>query len=82
MNDTTFQGNGKITYVPVVVNAKPPKQTNADRIRVMTDEELAAWFEELHDRNTCPEFGAWDCNPSCKKCWLEWLKQEAQCTSE
>lgn len=53
MNDTTFQGNGKVAYVPVVVNAKPPKQTNADRIRAMTDEEMAfyivnhpKWFDE------------------------------------
>lgn len=56
---------------------KSKTQTNADRIRSMTDEEMATWFEELHDRNTCPEFGAWDCNPSCKKCWLDWLKKEA-----
>ena len=27
MNDTTFQGKGKIAYVPVVVNTKPSKQT-------------------------------------------------------
>ena len=59
-------------------NWKSAKQTNADRIRAMSDEEMAAWFEELHDRNTCPEFGAWDCNPSCKKCWLDWLKQEVE----
>ena len=42
MNDTTFQWNGKVAYVPVVVNAKQAKpQTNADRIRAMSDEELA-----------------------------------------
>ena len=40
MNDTTLQGDGKVAYVPVVVNAKPPKPSNADRIRSMTDEEL------------------------------------------
>ena len=66
MNDTTFQGNGKITYVPVVVNAKPPKQTNADCIRAMTDEELLFflwWFA--------------DGSGKTKDQWLEWLKQEA-----
>ena len=62
MNDTTFQGNGKITYVPVVVNEKPPKQTNADRIRSMTDEELAdALF-----------YGQF----LTKQDTLDWLKQE------
>ena len=44
MNDTTFQGDGKVAYVPVVVNTKLTKQTNADRIRQMTDEELAEWY--------------------------------------
>ena len=33
MNDTTFQGDGKLVFVPVVVNANPPKQTNADRMK-------------------------------------------------
>ena len=67
MNDTTFQGNGKITYVPVVVNAKPPKQTNADRIRAMTDEELLFflwWFADGIGKT--------------KDQWRDWLKQEAK----
>ena len=50
--------------------------TNADRIRVMTDEELAAWLSDMHDAVTCPNGGAIDCNPSCKRCWLDWLKEE------
>ena len=79
MNDTTFQGNGKITYVPVVVNAKPPKQTNADKIRAMTDEELAQLFADdncgycrIHD--FCFAKG---CQINCEDVWLDWLKQEA-----
>ena len=51
-------------------------QTNADRIRAMTDEELAVWLSDMHDSVTCPNNGAIDCNPSCKRCWLNWLKQE------
>ena len=49
MNDTTFQGDGKIAFVPVVVNAKQHKQTNADKIRSMTDEELAdfLWHRDI-----------------------------------
>lgn len=38
--------------------------TNADRVRAMTDEELAAWLE---DRTMLPINGL----------WLNWLKQEA-----
>ena len=40
-----------------------PKQTNADRIRNMTDEELADWLIMNGDG-------------SDYKTWLEWLKQE------
>ena len=50
--------------------------TNADRIRAMTDDELAEWLSDMHDAVTCPNGGAIDCNPSCKRCWLNWLKQE------
>ena len=51
-------------------------KTNADRIRAMTDEELAEW----RSRGQCPTghyHGDYDCmNRSCKDCWLEWLKGE------
>lgn len=48
-------------------NGKPKPHTNADRIRNMTDEELARWIHQtrhnpLEDRNY--------------REWLEWLKQE------
>lgn len=54
----------------------PRKKTNADCIRAMSDEELAKWLSDMHDSVTCPNNGSVDCNPSCKKCWLDWLKQE------
>ena len=41
---------------------KTMKQTNADRIRSMTDEELAAWIEEITEDMTTN--------------WLNWLQQE------
>ena len=54
------------------------KQSNADRIRAMTDEELAALFEEYGNHNdVCPNFGAHACEESCRQCWLDYLKQEA-----
>lgn len=58
--------------------------TNADRIRHMTDEELAEFYQNLYacppGENVCECcFGRPD-SPSkelCDKCWLNWLKQEA-----
>lgn len=43
----------------------PVSITNADRIRAMTDEELADWFDERCD--CAPPYG-----------WLDWLKQEVE----
>lgn len=52
---------------------KPKPITNADRIRAMTDEELANAL--AHKADVC-----WNCTSdgldTCKSCWLEWLKQE------
>ena len=54
-------------YPPYLDYPKPRKPiTNADRIRSMTDEELAEWASAI----TLSEFGD-------KKDWLDWLKQEA-----
>lgn len=61
---------------------KNDKQTNADRIRSMTDEELAEFIP-------CPHLVNWiagkydTCiHPSgkdgCKKCMLNWLQSEAE----
>ena len=78
-NDTTFQGDGKIAFVPVVVNAKQHPQTNADRIRAMTDEQLAGWFDRLTNGcDLCPirhdcELGV-ESFGRCDDKWLTWLK--------
>ena len=58
--------------------------TNADRIRSMTDEELARVLAiGCHETRECPTI----CDPiypydevveSCEKCWLEWLKDEGE----
>ena len=48
----------------------PPK-SNADRIRKMTDEELAVFFcESICDHATCGSY-------SCETCALQWLRKEA-----
>ena len=58
-----------------------PKPTNADRIRAMSDEELAKVFDRA---SSCPpgevEARGGDCyrpRYECRDCWLEWLKREA-----
>lgn len=81
MNDTTFQGNGSVKYVPVVVNAKLTKSiTNADRIRAMTDEELDKFLGEVQwdVANYCggvtqkQEYPV----PEQRGAWLDWLREE------
>lgn len=63
---------------------KGKRTTNADRIRSMTDEELAVWLAKHKYRR--PTFDGWlpFCNTvmgprichedGCEKCWLDWLK--------
>lgn len=51
---------------------KPPVITNADRIRAMTDEELAEKLTSL-PCSCCPDDM---CSWNCKQTWINWLKQE------
>lgn len=50
--------------------------TNADKIRQMTDEDLAEYirvfFPEVCPPGNCPG------EDYCYKCWLDWLKQEVR----
>ena len=48
-------------------------KTNADRIRAMTDDELA----EFISARGCADHTR-DCRESCKDCTLEWLQQPAE----
>lgn len=68
--DAYEECNCKIVEVSLAI--VPEAKTNADRIRAMSDEELA-------DIVVCPHTGNWDlCRDDCKKCRLEWLKQPAE----
>jgi hypothetical protein len=51
------------------------KKTNADRIRAMTDEELAEFIgrDPMHD--ICPNNCNEDPDRPCKVCVLNWLKE-------
>jgi len=49
--------------------------TNADRIRAMSVEEMAA---EMTAKGGCPHYCDTpdDMDTDCVQCWLDWLKQE------
>lgn len=52
--------------------------TNADKIRAMTDEELAHLLNTcVCPTKKCPKEFDDRCKMSdCEKCWRDWLKQE------
>lgn len=65
-------------YAPKIV-------TNADRIRAMSDEELAEFFERVHNSpcETCCDNLYWCCRnnapePACKNHFADWLRQPAE----
>lgn len=57
------------------VGNKP--MTNGDRIRAMTDEELAEFILDKRENGTCfnNKCYYYDPNKGCDDCTLEWLKQ-------
>ena len=68
-------------YERKIKNHESEPQTNADKIRAMTDEELAEWTGKVADDGygMCAP-GHYDCEgrDSCAPCWLDWLKQEVE----
>ena len=53
-------------------------KTNADRIRAMTDEELAEFIGDDPMHDICPSDCFEDPDRLCKVCALAWLKQEVK----
>lgn len=72
-----FEYNGKTIREWADLLANP--QTNADRIRAMTDEELAELLISVCNRKECPPNYVGPCRLDCDSgdCWAKWLKQEA-----
>ena len=58
------------------------RRTKADKIRVMTDEELAEWLKNIRYSWTClPRDNGNRCadfKDDCEACWLDWLRQEKE----
>lgn len=80
MNDTTFSGNGKVSFIPVITSANPKPITNADRIRAMTDEELAQFFYDCVACDDCL-VGDRKCKRAfalCKNTAFAWLKSPVE----
>ena len=59
------------------MSEKPANQvtTNADRVRSMSNKELADWHEK-----PCPGDMSLDCpaDVRCKQCWFDWLNSPAE----
>ena len=55
------------------IDTDPEIITNADRIRDMSDEELAYQFGAQ-----CPKGRKRECDKRCSQCWLEWLQQPCE----
>lgn len=50
--------------------------TNGDKIRAMTDEELAEFLDELSGCRLCDGYKRGVCNSECLKGHLAWLRKE------
>lgn len=60
-------GSGTLQVKPII--------TNADRIRAMSDEELAEWI--AHPKISYCQHDICNGETDCAECALVWLKQEA-----
>ena len=61
-------------YKHKIAEVIKPKQTNADRIRAMTDEELGSVLFGALSANICPN-GCDNCDGDCDRHTMDWLKQ-------
>ncbi|HIV96321.1 MAG TPA: hypothetical protein H9745_01930 [Candidatus Agathobaculum stercoravium] len=66
--------------IVVKCGAYKPPMTNADRIRGMSDEELANFIPDWSYTKACKcdEHEFIGCDNQCEKCVFEWLKQPAE----
>ena len=68
---------GAVCPLRNVIYTEPVKPlTNADRIRAMSDEELAYWMTHLHEDGHClNERCQIFQDKTCEECVIDWLKQ-------
>lgn len=63
--------------------AESEKQTHADKIRNMSDEELAEFLDIVGEDGISSRYADVPCDcccekTECSKCWKDWLKSEAE----
>ena len=68
------------TYFEIVESGK---QTNADMIRNMSDEELAEFLDIVEEDGISSQYANLPCDcccekTECSKCWKEWLQSDAE----
>ena len=76
-----FHGNTYCDSVPCVLKEESPKPSKADKIRAMSDEELAKFFvAELPSCKDCsePETELGFCSKKCDSLYLRWLQSEVK----
>lgn len=82
--DVCTCGNCGWTNGSEILDLYPTPLTNADRIRAMTDEELAHELADIWDCHKCSEHERLDghpllreeqCDQKCEQHCLEWLQQ-------
>ena len=65
-------------YLCGVLDERNRKQTNADRIRSMSDEELAEFLLHFQHCDICDEQLEMCCTEQCTKNIVKWLQSEAE----
>ena len=73
--------NNSCTMCWKTSNKKCPhfiQKTNADRIRDMSDEELAVWLEDVVSCLDCPISKECNSGKHCRMWMKKWLKQPAE----
>lgn len=72
---------GILFECPVCGHKTNMPKTNADRIRAMSDEEIAELILDWVQTGACNDFGVpvtGNCNGKCVECIVEWLKHPAE----
>lgn len=76
-------GDGLITDVTMEITSSKFTTTNADRIRNMSDEELAEFLDIVGEDGISSQYANLPCDccyekTECSKCWKKWLQSEAE----
>lgn len=79
-SDLVYRNRKMYAELAISALGKQVVKTNADKIRNMTDEELAELVDDLSDGIFDFEFPCDVCTEktNCKDCILEWLQSESE----